>query len=85
MILTMAKQKAGGLRKRLRTAAESSAQRSRSFRNKAKQRKAHARKYPNDTKSLSSVLRWTDESQRSQKSTSGPKLITTNENTKSKK
>jgi hypothetical protein len=61
------KQKAGGLKKRRRTPAESSAQRSRSYANKQKKRKIHAQKHPNDKASIANVKRWTPESQRGQK------------------
>jgi len=70
----MAKTKSGGLKKRKRTPAQSSAQRSRSHRNKIEQRKDHAERNPNDTASLKSAKRWTDESQRSQKSVSSANL-----------
>ena len=63
----MAKQKSGGLKKRRRTPAESSAQRSRSYRNKQDKRAAHALKHPNDKKSLESAKRWTPASQSSQR------------------
>ena len=63
----MAKQKSGGLKKRRRTPSETAAQRARSYKNKQDKRAAHALKYPNDKKSLTTVKRWTPESQKSQR------------------
>ena len=63
----MAKQKAGGLKKRRRTPSESAAQRNRSFRNKDQQRKEHMLRHPNDIASVKNVSRWTPESQKVQK------------------
>jgi hypothetical protein len=63
----MAGQKTGGLKKRRRTPQESSAQRARSFANKQKRRKIHAKRYPNDIAYLNNVKRWTPESQKVQR------------------
>lgn len=46
-------------KKSLRSPAEKMKQAFRTYKNKQKQRKKHAAKYPNDTESLARATRWT--------------------------